>query len=83
MSSTSKSKAKSKSKSKETKPPPEREENQHEMLTPHQQRALDQLRELTNGADDEVSMGVLKSVEWDVQVCGFFAIFTSLIRFCA
>jgi len=79
MSSTSKSKSKSKSKS-----PPERESNHQDLLSPHQQHALDQLRELTNGADEEVSMAVLKSVEWDVQVRffryvnfmgGFFSLF--------
>jgi len=75
MSSTSKSKSKSKSK-----PPPESESNHQDLLTPHQQHALDQLRELTNGADDEVSMGVLKSVEWDVQV-RFFQFVNSMGRF--
>lgn len=39
-----------------------------ESLTSVQRQSLDQLRELTNGADDEVSMGVLRTVEWDVQV---------------
>ncbi|KAJ3907315.1 hypothetical protein F5879DRAFT_942393 [Lentinula edodes] len=36
-------------------------------LTPSQTRALGQLRDLTNGGDDEVAMGVLRSVDWDVQ----------------
>ncbi|KAJ3998837.1 hypothetical protein F5050DRAFT_1886836 [Lentinula boryana] len=36
-------------------------------LTPSQTRALNQLRDLTNGGDDEVAMGVLSSVDWDVQ----------------
>ncbi|KAF5354105.1 hypothetical protein D9756_007270 [Leucocoprinus leucothites] len=36
-------------------------------LSDSQRRALDQLRELTNGANDEVSIGVLESVEWDVE----------------
>ncbi|KAJ4485353.1 hypothetical protein J3R30DRAFT_3282031 [Lentinula aciculospora] len=36
-------------------------------LTPSQTRALSQLRDLTNGGDDEVAMGVLVSVDWDVQ----------------
>jgi hypothetical protein len=39
-----------------------------ENLTVDQQRALNQLRVLTNGADDDVAMGVLDSVDWDVQV---------------
>lgn len=33
-----------------------------------QRRALSQLRELTEGTDEEVAIGVLSSVEWDVQV---------------
>ena len=37
-------------------------------LTAVQQQALDQLRDLTNGADDDVAAGVLRAVEWDVQV---------------
>jgi len=42
-------------------------------LTPVQVQALAQLRELTNGADDEeVTIGVLSSVGWDVQVCALF-----------
>ncbi|THU84302.1 hypothetical protein K435DRAFT_870418 [Dendrothele bispora CBS 962.96] len=36
-------------------------------LTPSQNEALNQLRDLTNGGDDEVTIGVLESVEWDVQ----------------
>lgn len=37
-------------------------------LTPSQLEALNQLRDLTNGGDDDVSIGVLSSVDWDVQV---------------
>ncbi|KAJ3569148.1 hypothetical protein NP233_g5243 [Leucocoprinus birnbaumii] len=36
-------------------------------LSETQQRALDQLRELTNGGSDEVSIGVLESVDWNVE----------------
>ncbi|KAK7458719.1 UBX domain-containing protein 10 [Stygiomarasmius scandens] len=36
-------------------------------LTPSQTAALNQLRDLTNGGDDEVTIGVLESVDWDVQ----------------
>ncbi|KXN82918.1 UBX domain-containing protein 10 [Leucoagaricus sp. SymC.cos] len=36
-------------------------------LTDSQRRALDQLRELTNGGSDEVSIGVLESVDWNVE----------------
>ncbi|KAF9527193.1 hypothetical protein CPB83DRAFT_856527 [Crepidotus variabilis] len=36
-------------------------------LSATQRHSLEQLRELTNGADDEVSIGVLGSVGWDVQ----------------
>jgi hypothetical protein len=39
-----------------------------ENLTVDQRQALNQLRTLANGADDEVAMGVLESVDWDVQV---------------
>lgn len=38
------------------------------MITDEQTLALDQLRELTNGADDEVSIAVLSTVDWDVHV---------------
>ena len=38
-------------------------------LTPAQRDALAQLQALTNGGDTEVSIGVLASVDWDVQVC--------------
>ncbi|TFK37067.1 hypothetical protein BDQ12DRAFT_221041 [Crucibulum laeve] len=38
-----------------------------EHLSESQQQALSQLREITNGGDDEVAVGVLSSVEWDVQ----------------
>jgi len=34
-----------------------------------QRNAVLQLRELINGADEDVAVGVLSSVEWDVQVC--------------
>lgn len=37
-------------------------------LDSRQQQALLQLRELTNGADDDVSISVLSTVDWDVQV---------------
>jgi FAS-associated factor 2 len=37
-------------------------------LTDSQRRALDQLRELTNGASDDVSIDVLQSVDWNVEV---------------
>lgn len=37
-------------------------------LTPRQHQALQQLRDLTNGADDDVAASVLRSVDWDVQV---------------
>jgi hypothetical protein len=37
-------------------------------LTDDQRQALNQLRTLTDGADDEVSVNVLSSVDWDVQV---------------
>ncbi|SJL06638.1 uncharacterized protein ARMOST_09980 [Armillaria ostoyae] len=36
-------------------------------LTSSQLQALNQLRDLTNGGDDDVAIGVLSSVEWDVQ----------------
>jgi len=36
-------------------------------LSDSQRRALDQLRELTNGGSDEVSIGVLESFDWDVE----------------
>ncbi|KIK66065.1 hypothetical protein GYMLUDRAFT_82458 [Collybiopsis luxurians FD-317 M1] len=36
-------------------------------LTPSQVRAVEQLRDLTNGGDDEVAIGVLTSVDWDVE----------------
>ena len=38
-------------------------------LTPAQRGALEQLQALTNGGDPEVAVGVLSSVDWDVQVC--------------
>jgi FAS-associated factor 2 len=38
------------------------------ILSDSQRRALDQLRELTNGASDYVSMDVLQSVDWNVEV---------------
>lgn len=37
-------------------------------LTASQNQALAQLRDLTNGGDDDVAVSVLSSVEWDVQV---------------
>lgn len=37
-------------------------------LTDSQRQALDQLRELTNGANDESSISILQSVDWNVQV---------------
>jgi len=36
-------------------------------LSDSQRRALDQLRELTNGGSDEVSIGVLESFDWNVE----------------
>ncbi|KAJ8507614.1 hypothetical protein ONZ45_g10032 [Pleurotus djamor] len=36
-------------------------------LTPSQQQALQQIRDLTNGADDDVSISILQSVDWDVH----------------
>jgi len=51
-----------------------------ENLTVDQQRALNQLRVLTNGADDDVAMGVLDSVDWDVQVLS--RITSDLVPFC-
>ena len=41
------------------------------LLSPAQKDALAQLQALTNGGDAEVSIGVLASVDWDVQVCWF------------
>jgi FAS-associated factor 2 len=38
-------------------------------LSTTQLQALSQLRDLTNGGDDDVAIGVLSSVDWDVQVC--------------
>ena len=37
-------------------------------LDADQRRALSQLREITEGTDEEVAMSVLSSVGWDVQV---------------
>lgn len=37
-------------------------------LTPEQVAAVAQLRELTNGSDEEVAVNVLRSVDWDVEV---------------
>lgn len=39
-----------------------------DQLTDSQLQALNQLRDLTNGADDQVAIGVLESVDWDVEV---------------
>ena len=39
-------------------------------LSPAQRTALSQLQALTNGGDEEVAVGVLESVDWDVQVGG-------------
>ncbi|KAJ7705248.1 hypothetical protein B0H17DRAFT_1156753 [Mycena rosella] len=36
-------------------------------LSPTQQAALGQLRDLTNGGDDDVAVSMLESVDWDVQ----------------
>jgi len=38
-------------------------------LSNDRRAALSKLRELTNGADDDVAVSVLSSVNWDVQVC--------------
>ena len=40
-----------------------------EALTSAQISALAQLQVLTNGADEDVAVAVLSSVDWDVQVC--------------
>ncbi len=37
-------------------------------LSDSQRQALDQLRELTNGGNDESSISILESVDWNVQV---------------
>ena len=37
-------------------------------LSPAQRAALSQLQALTDGGDTEVAIGVLASVDWDVQV---------------
>jgi hypothetical protein len=42
-----------------------------EGLTDSQAAALEQLQAITNGADIDVSIGVLESVDWDVQVLMF------------
>lgn len=40
-------------------------------LNDTQRRALDQLRELTNGGSDEISISVLQSVDWNVEVSNY------------
>ena len=50
-------------------------------LTAVQQQALNQLRDLTNGADDDVAAGVLRAVEWDVQVSFRWVLTRSLVSF--
>ena len=47
-------------------------------LSTEQQQALAQLREIINGADDDVAIGVLSSVDWDVPVRSFFFLFNLL-----
>ncbi|KAF9491074.1 hypothetical protein BDN71DRAFT_1453488 [Pleurotus eryngii] len=43
-------------------------DNSHtDNLSDNQQRALRQIRDLTNGGDDDVALSVLQSVAWDVQ----------------
>jgi len=37
-------------------------------LTSSQASALEQLQAITNGGDPDVAIGVLASVDWDVQV---------------
>lgn len=37
-------------------------------LTPSQVAALEQLQVITDGGDQDVAIGVLASVDWDVQV---------------
>lgn len=37
-------------------------------LSPERARALEQLLELTDGADIDVAKGVLESVDWNVEV---------------
>lgn len=48
-------------------------------LSPSQKDALSQLQALTNGGDAEVAIGVLASVDWDVQVCNH-SLTTSITR---
>ena len=36
-------------------------------LTPSQTAALEQLQAITDGGDPDVAIGVLASVDWDVQ----------------
>lgn len=51
-------------------------------LSTEQQQALAQLREIINGADDDVAIGVLSSVDWDVPVRCFFFLFNLLCLPC-
>jgi hypothetical protein len=37
-------------------------------LTEEQKVALEQLQSITNSSDDDVTVSVLQSVDWDVQV---------------
>lgn len=37
-------------------------------LTPSQTAAFEQLQAITDGSDPDVAIGVLASVDWDVQV---------------
>ena len=37
-------------------------------LTVTQRDAVIQLRDLTNGGDDEVNIGILSSVDWNMEV---------------
>lgn len=48
-------------------------------LSTEQQQALSQLREIINGADDDVAIGVLSSVDWDVPVRCFFFFFQFIV----
>jgi hypothetical protein len=48
-------------------------------LSTEQQQALAQLREIINGADDDVAIGVLSSVDWDVHVRCFFLSFQLIV----
>ena len=50
-------------------------------LSPAQRDALAQLQTLTNGGDAEVAIGVLSSVDWDVQVCMLIQLMSNAPRY--